>query len=99
MIFIDAAAADDKSAPGQIHIQEITPQSRADTSRFTHAVSPQTIVALAEKLYDAHPQAFLVTVTAASFEHGDALSPSVATALPILVSEVGRLVERSSAEP
>ena len=97
VIFIDAAAADDKSVPGQIHVEEVAPQAPV-TSRFTHAISPQTIVALAAKLYGAKPHAFLVTVTAASFDHGDALSPSVETALPTLVFEVDRLVERSLAK-
>ena len=95
VIFIDAAAVDDKAAPGQIHVQEIAPQARADPSHFTHAISPQTVVALAATLYGAKPRALLVTVAATSFNHGDALSPSVEAALPALVSEVGRLVEQS----
>ena len=95
VIFIDAAAVDDKTVPGQIHVQEIAPQSRADPSHFTHAVSPQTVVALAATLYGAKPRAFLVTVTAACFDHGDALSPSVEAVLPTLVSEVDRLVEQA----
>jgi hydrogenase maturation protease len=99
VIFIDATAADDKAVPGQIHLERITPQVRADTSRFTHAISPQTVVALAATLYGAKPQAFLVTIAAASFEHGDALSPLVEAALPTLVSEVDRLVEESLAKP
>lgn len=98
VIFIDAVAADDKTVPGQIHVEEIAPQTGADTSRFTHAVSPQTVVALAATLYRAKPRAFLVTVPAASFDHGDALSPSVEAALPALVSKVDRLVEQSSSE-
>lgn len=99
VIFIDAAAADDNSAPGQIHVEEIASQARAETPRFTHAISPQIVVALAATLYGATLQTFLVTVIAASFEHGDVLSSSVAAALPTLVSEVDRLVEQSLAKP
>ncbi|HKF03675.1 MAG TPA: hydrogenase maturation protease [Candidatus Sulfotelmatobacter sp.] len=95
VIFIDAAAVEDKTVPGQIHLQEIAPQARADPSRFTHAISPETVLALAAALYGAKPQAFLVTVTAASFDHGDALSPSVEAALPTVVSEIERLVEHT----
>ena len=96
VIFIDAAAAKDETSPGQIHVEELAPQAREDRSHFTHAISPQTVVALAATLYGAKSQAFLVTVTAASFDHGDTLSPSVEAALPAIVSEVSRLVERSS---
>jgi hydrogenase maturation protease len=96
VIFIDATAAEDETSTGQIHVEELAPQARADKSHFTHAISPQTVVALAATLYGAKPQAFLVTVTAASFDHGDTLSPSVEVALPTLVSEVSRLVEQSS---
>ena len=99
VIFIDATAAGDKTTPGQIHVERIASETRADPSGFTHAVSPQTVVALSVTLYGAMSQAFLVTVTAASFDHGDTLSPSVAAALPILVSEVDRLVEGSLAKP
>jgi len=99
VIFIDAAMADNNSAPGQIHVEEVASQARAETPRFTHAISPQIVVALAAKLYGAELQTFLVTVIAVSLEHGDALSPSVAAALPSLVSEVDRLVEQSLAKP
>ncbi len=98
VVFIDAASAEDETSPGQIHVEEIAPQARADASRFTHAISPQTVVALAATLYGVKPRSFLVTVTAASFDHGDVLSPSVEAALPTLVSEVDRLVEQSLAK-
>lgn len=99
VIFIDAAAAEGQTMPGQIQVKELTPQAPADASGFTHVISPQTIFALATTLYRAKPKAFLVTVTAASFDHGEILSVSVEGALPDLVSEVERLVEQSLSRP
>lgn len=95
-IFIDAAAADGRTVAGEIRVEELTPLENPDASRFTHMLSPHTVVAMAATLYGAKPQACLVTVTGMSFDHGRALSPSVETALPKLVSEVVRLVEQSS---
>lgn len=95
VIFIDAAAVADNTSPGQIDLEELAPYAGAGTSGFTHAVSPQTVIGLAATLYGANSRAYLVTVTAASLDHGDTLSPPVEAALPTLVSEVSRLVEQA----
>src|SRR5579872_298200 len=99
VIFIDAAAGGAKTIPGQIQVKEIAAQARADASGFAHVISPQTVTALAATLYSAKPQTFLLTVTAASFDHGDVLSLSVEAALPDLISKVAWLVEQSLSRP
>ena len=57
--------------------------------------SPEGLLLLAERLYDARPRAYLVTIGAASFALGEDLSPSVAAALP----EAAALVRRVLATP
>ena len=96
IIFIDAASPEEEQIePGRIQVEEILPEnnSRSDASRFSHGLSPQTVIALATKLYDAHLQSYLVTVKGDNFEHGDSLSPVVSAALPSLISRIETLVQ------
>jgi hydrogenase maturation protease len=91
-IFIDAASNEGAlTEPGSVRLEEIFGGS-LNPARFSHAFSPQRVLALAAELYDVHPRAFCLTVTGASFDHGDSLSPAVADALPSLISTVERLL-------
>jgi hydrogenase maturation protease len=49
---------------------------------FSHGMGPADVLALARDLYSATPEALLVSVGAAGFEPGAALSPAVRRALP-----------------
>ena len=90
VIFIDAVTTDEGRAPGEIRIVPIqTPDRDASgPTRFSHHLTPATIVALATTLYDAKLQAQLATVTGENFDHGEGLSARVRTALPILVARL-----------
>ena len=91
VIFVDAASCEDSAAiPGEIHVEEVSADSNEPT-RFSHAFSPQRVLALAVELYAARPSAFLVTVIGGNFDHGDSLSPAVAASLPSLVATIERL--------
>ncbi|HYM77368.1 MAG TPA: hydrogenase maturation protease [Candidatus Dormibacteraeota bacterium] len=92
VIFVDAASAE-QSLPGEIRIEELPAADPNDPARFSHVLSPQTVVVLAAKLYGAKLQAFLATVTGENFDHGDSLSLPVAAALPALVARVEALVQ------
>ena len=97
VIFIDAACDEGLDRePGTVRVEEIRGKA-AGPSRFSHTLSPQRVLNLAEQLYAAHPRAFVVMVTGASFDHGSALSPPVANALPVLISWIERLL--SELEP
>jgi hydrogenase maturation protease len=91
VIFVDAAARSDTSA-GEVGCEEIFPS--ASENRFTHQLSPHTVLSLAAQLYGACPRAFCVTSTGLCFEHGDSLSPEVAASLPGLVSRIEALVRK-----
>lgn len=84
VVFIDAA---DGGAPGAIAWQDIQTAADAPTqttaARFTHQLTPPTLLAYAQSLYGAAPaQAFLLTVGGENFGYGESLSASVAAAMP-----------------
>lgn len=92
VIFIDAVSSPE-SIPGEIRAEELGSKTPADSaSRFSHALSPHAVVRLAETLYGAKPRAFAVTVAGEKFDHGEELSPAVASALPHLVARIEALV-------
>jgi hydrogenase maturation protease len=93
VIFLDAAFPTEGTKPGEIHIQNVSPNLNAsDVSRFSHVVTPHTIVTLAHTLYHADVKASLITITGENFEHGETLSNAVAAAFPSLISKVAQLV-------
>jgi len=92
VIFIDATLSERPGTkPGDVRVEELRAEV-PDTARFSHAFSPQKVVGLGAALYGACPQAFLVTVGGAHFDHGTELSASVENALPELISTIERLL-------
>ena len=91
VIFVDAGAAETGS-PGEIRRAQISlPETKP---RFSHHLSPSTVVALAHQLFGASPHAFSVTLTGACFDHGESLSPAVAAALPALLARIEALIQQ-----
>ena len=86
-IFIDAALAAGGQVPGTINTRILQPRTNQPSS-ITHHFDPETLLAMAGALYGHVPQAMLFTVTAASFELGEELSPEVTSALPLLVESI-----------
>ena len=98
VIFIDAVSSQDcKGNVGNVHVEEIDARAQ-NPARFSHALSPQKVLGLAAELYGARPRAFAVTVTGASFDHGDSLSPAVANSLIELVAAVERLAKDAASK-
>ncbi len=83
-VFIDADA---EGEPGEIHRRAVFPQAQA-SSAFSHTCTPSGLLASAQQLYGHRPEAITITVTAHSFEFGEALTPIVAAALPKVVELV-----------
>jgi hydrogenase maturation protease len=83
-VFIDADA---EGTPGEIHHRSVRPKVPASSS-FTHSCTPSGLLASAQQLYGRRPPAIVITVTAQSFEFGDALTPVVSAALPEVVAHV-----------
>lgn len=90
VVFVDATATLD---PGAVAVRPLEPGKSDEASQFTHDCRPETLLLLAERLYDARPRAFLVTIGAASFDFGAALSPTVEAALPTAAEAVRRVIE------
>ena len=71
-IFLDAATGDE---PGTLNV---TPVERRDlSSSGMHHFEPGSLLALSQAIYGEAPPATLITATARSFEHGDAISEEV----------------------
>jgi hydrogenase maturation protease len=84
VIFLDATA--EGGEPGEIRRRPILP---AEGGRpFTHHATPETLLAGARALYGRAPEAILITVTAATFDLSDTLSPEVEAALETIVTEL-----------
>jgi hydrogenase maturation protease len=86
-IFIDAALASSGEKPGTVKIRDLQPRTNQPGS-ITHHFDPETLLAMAEALYGHAPQATLFSVTTASFDLEEGLSPEAAAALPILVESI-----------
>jgi len=90
VIFIDAAG-DGAGHPGEVRCAPVGPPE--GPVRFSHQLSPSSVIALARQLFGAAPRAFSVTLTGECFDHGEALSPAVAAALPSLVTRIEALIQ------
>ena len=93
VIFIDARDGGD---PGTICAQ---PVAVYGDTRHTHFLSPGALLTLARSLYDFAPHAWLITVSAAQFGFGEALSPEVEAAMPEVVERVCALVSAETDIP
>jgi len=82
VVFVDAQAGPDR----QINLQPVLP---GDSSQVTtHAVEPQTLLALARDVYDQAPPAWLLTIPAERFGFGSDLSPLTQQSIEQAVSKV-----------
>ena len=87
VIFIDAALTSSAERPGIIKTRTLQPRTSQPGS-ITHHFDPETLLAMAETLYGHAPQATLFSVTAASFDLEEGLSPEVNAALPVLIESI-----------
>lgn len=84
VIFIDAGC---ETPPGHISCKPVQPRETAPVG-VSHHFSPETLLALCQAFYGRAPEAWLFSVGAASFEIGEALTPTVNKALPGLVQKI-----------
>ena len=81
-VLIDASLGD---TPGCVSIREVAP---APGPSWSHHLRPEDVVGLAQALFGATPQVFLVTVTGAHFGYGTQLSPAVSSCVPKVLAIV-----------
>ena len=89
VIFVDAAETCAGRPVGDVQVEEIT---ATGAGHFSHHISPACLVALAERLFARHPQAFSVTVATDSFGPGEEISDAVEASLPELIDRITALV-------
>jgi hydrogenase maturation protease len=89
VVFLDASAS---IPPGEISCRELG-ISNNSLSSFTHQVSPESLLVLAENLYGSHPaRAYLLTVGGASFDLQEGLSEPVRHAIPHAIERIKALL-------
>lgn len=86
VIFVDAAA---HGEPGTLTCAPLT-SSESDL-RYSHDFTPATLIQMAKTLYGRQPNAFLICVAGKLFEHGESLSPEIASAVPAAVEKVRQI--------
>ncbi len=84
--FVDASA---HGAPGTMTCDSVG-TSESDL-RYSHDFTPATLIQMAKTLYGRQPKAFLICVAGKAFEHGESLSPEVASAVPAAVEKVRKM--------
>jgi len=87
-ILVDASA---DAAPGEITVRRLGDVGPGPGAA-SHHVGPAALLGLARELYGVAPEAFVVSVGAATMDAGEGLSPAVARALPAVADTVVDLV-------
>ncbi|HWR54277.1 MAG TPA: hydrogenase maturation protease [Bryobacteraceae bacterium] len=85
VIFIDASC---DNGPGEVASRRVVSERSPSNSSFSHQLTPEVLLAFAERLYGTCPEAILLSVGAASFEFGEGLSEVVQAAIPDLLARV-----------
>ena len=95
-VFIDACHG---AYPGTISCQPVK-IAAAQARSFSHDLDPAALLAGAQVLYGAAPtECVVMSISGASFAHGQALSPVVAAALPLLVDRACAFAIHGFASP
>ncbi len=89
VIFIDAAC---HGQPGQLVCTAVLPHP--EPPRFSHQLTPGQLLAICGALYQAEPQAYAISVTGQSFDHGETLTEIVSSALSGCIHIVEELMQR-----
>jgi hydrogenase maturation protease len=88
MLFVDAARS---GKSGSLLCRKVVPADLSDS--YSHELSPATVLKLAEKLYGRCPPSFLFTIAGENFETGDAMSPAVCSAIPVLLARIKQFID------
>lgn len=94
VIFVDADADANKL---EIRVSPIKPADFVATTGHTSA--PQMLLAIAQALYNAVPQAWLVRIPAVNFELSNDLSPITSQGMEEALDEIDRLIKYQPSPP
>ena len=87
VVFVDAGV---HGEPGTLTCEPVT-ISHPDL-RFSHDVTPATLIQMAKTLYGHRPKAFLICAVGKVFEHGESLSPEIQSAVRRTVARIEELI-------
>ena len=87
VVFIDACYGE---TAGKITCETIQPQHNTS---LTHSSNPSTLLNAARTLYGHAPPALLISITGASFDYGDSLSPQLQFLLPAIIGQVQTIIQ------
>lgn len=89
VVFLDAAV---DGPPGDVRCRRLTADPSA-VSTMAHFLDPRELLAWCESLYGRSPEAWLVSVTAVSFDYaGYELTPRAGAALEPMLGKVRELI-------
>lgn len=98
-LFIDARVdPTGRSEPGKLFCERVEPAASTTPAAFSHQCTPSMLLTLAELLYGAHPEAYLLSVTATQFEVMGQLSAAVNASLPPLLERASELIAMQQGE-
>ncbi len=94
-IFIDAAH---DGEPGSWKCESVAPDS-TPSNALAHYFTPAGLLAYAEAIYLAKPEALVLSIAAATFDCGEQLTPGVEVVLPEVVQYICALISRPPKVP
>ncbi len=84
VVFVDAMQA---AQCGAVNVSRLECEGPLQVSD-AHASSPQYLVRLAFELYQARPQAWMITIPATNFDFGESFSPTALEGCALAVAKV-----------
>jgi hydrogenase maturation protease len=94
VIFVDAYA--DVKTP-EVRVCPLEPAHSVATT--AHTSDPEILLAIAQALYNAHPQAWWVGIPAVNFELGNDLSPITSQGMEAALEAIDRLIKYQPSPP
>jgi hydrogenase maturation protease len=95
-IFVDAAVAfgdADRSSERSDKTALNTAGARPPASGMAHTSSPDSLLAMAERLYGARPRTVMVSIPVERFAFGEALSPEAQLGLAAALRRIRALID------
>jgi hydrogenase maturation protease len=95
VLFLDASSSD---APGMIHCAPVEPEPANAVGSLVHHLTPDSLLAIAEKLYGHAPKAMCLTLAGWTFEVANGLSPGAQLRLTELIRQSRAIIGEWQAE-
>lgn len=89
VVFIDAAA---EGQAGEVSCFAVKSAGKQPALQGSHLTTPDALLGMAGELFGRCPPAHMITVAGESFELSEALTPTVAAAVPEVIARILELV-------